>query len=380
MGRLTALRLHRLGYEICLFDKDDRAGSQSAAYAAAGLLTPYGESLHAERNIVAMGLESLSLWPKILDTLEGYTFFQRQGSILISHEQDQGDFLRFRRHLQQAYPECRAEHLDRQGLQALEPELARRFHQGLYLPQEGQIGNRKLLTALGLQLELEGVDWRTESRVTRIENHQTGSRVEVNGQILDYDLVIDCRGLGAKASSIKNLDMGLERLRGVRGELFQLFAPEVSLTRPIRLMHPRYQLYVAPKPKGYFVVGATEIESEDTGPMTVRSAMELLSAAYSVHPGFAEAQIRQHLSQLRPAFDDNQPQIRVQGSTIQVNGLYRHGFLIAPVLLEQIEQTVQQINGQRQVPTSYQDWIAVTYHPTPTAQASQDYDASTHQW
>ena len=100
-------------------------------------------------------------------------------------------------------------------------------------------------------------------------------------------------------------------------------------------MHPRYQLYIAPKQKGFYVVGATEIESDDDSPMTVRSAMELLSAAYSVHPGFAEANIRQHVSQCRPAFSDNQPKIIVQGSLIQVNGLFRHGFLIAPVVLEQ---------------------------------------------
>ena len=83
-------------------------------------------------------------------------------------------------------------------------------------------------------------------------------------------------------------------------------------------MHPRYQIYIAPKGKGHFVVGATEIESDDTAPMTVRSAMELLSAAYSVHPGFAEANIRQHLSQLRPAFSDNQPKIISDLSLIHI--------------------------------------------------------------
>jgi glycine oxidase len=101
-------------------------------------------------------------------------------------------------------------------------------------------------------------------------------------------------------------------------------------------MHPRYQLYIAPKTKGFYVVGATEIESENCGPMTVRSSMELLSAAYSVHPGFAEASIRQQLSQLRPAFSDNQPKISVHQRLIQVNGLFRHGFLIAPVVLKQL--------------------------------------------
>jgi glycine oxidase len=146
----------------------------------------------------------------------------------------------------------------------------------------------------------------------------------------------------------------------VRGELFQLFAPDVHISRPIRLMHPRYQLYIAPKQKGYYVVGATEIESDDDSPMTVRSAMELLSAAYSVHPGFAEANIRQHISQCRPAFSDNQPNIIQQDSLIQVNGLFRHGFLIAPVVLEQALAVItnQLNNTDRALP--YSDLLPVS--------------------
>ena len=78
-------------------------------------------------------------------------------------------------------------------------------------------------------------------------------------------------------------------------------------------------------------------------PMTVRSAMELLSAAYSVHPGLAEANIRQHVSHCRPAFSDNLPKVSSRHGIIQVNGLYRHGFLIAPVILEQIKQAVNNV-------------------------------------
>ena len=60
--------------------------------------------------------------------------------------------------------------------------------------------------------------------------------------------------------------------------------------------------------------------------------MELLSAAYTVHPGFAEAQVIATGSGLRPAFPDNLPAIRQDGSVFCLNGLYRHGFLLAPSL------------------------------------------------
>lgn len=354
MGRLIALSLHRQAeLEITLIDKDTKLAHNSAAYAAAGLLTPLGESLHCEANIVQMGFESLSLWPNLLASLDEYTFFQQTGAIMVSHEQDKGDYLHFARHLQNNYPEQTVKTLNRAQLLELEPELGRNFTQGLYLPQEGQIGNRRLLVALRKQLEKEEVNWHSECLVTSITPKQNNSQVSYiqNGMLETkiFDLIIDCRGTGASTKYSDRNCAPLADLRSVRGELFQLFAPEVHLSRPIRLMHPRYQLYIAPKGKGFYVVGATEIESDDKSSMTVRSAMELLSAAYSVHPGFAEANIRQHISQSRPAFSDNQPHVIVDDSLIQVNGLFRHGFLIAPVVLEQVLCVVNnKVNGKNQ--------------------------------
>ena len=332
IGRLAAVQLSRLGYQITLFDKDNKDGQQSAAYAAAGLLTPLGESLHCQPNIVAMGFESLKKWPLLLEQIDHYTYFQQQGSLVLSHEADISDYHHFYRHLQRNYPQHQSKQLDSQQLRQLEPELSRSFNRGLYLPDEGQIGNRKLMVALKNELKESPVKWLSQTLVDKVQVFESGCAISANQQQLNFDLVIDCRGVGARQQLAKSG----QSLRAVRGELFQLFAPEVNISRPIRLMHPRYQLYVAPKTKGFYVVGATEIESDDNGPMTVRSAMELLSAAYSVHPGFAEAQIRQQVSQCRPAFDNNQPKIISQNNLIQVNGLYRHGFLIAPVVLEHL--------------------------------------------
>lgn len=345
MGRLTALSLVNQGHEVTLIDKDNKQGHQSAAYAAAGLLTPLGEAMHSDANIVEMGFESLKLWPEILAKLDGYTYFQQAGALMVSHEQDKGDYQRLVRYIQNNYPQHELKLLNRKQITALEPELGRSFNQGVFLPQEGQIGNRKLLIALQQQLEKSALLWLENSPVIKIDQQSSHCFVTYkNGgqeSILACDFAIDCRGAGARQSECPVQAAPLKNLRGVRGELFQLFAPDVQLTRPIRLMHPRYQLYIVPKTKGFYVVGATEIESEDCAPMTVRSSLELLSAAYSVHSGFAEANIRQHITQLRPAFSDNQPKILIHKRLIQVNGLFRHGYLIAPVVLKQLEFAVE---------------------------------------
>jgi glycine oxidase len=144
--------------------------------------------------------------------------------------------------------------------------------------------------------------------------------------------------LGAK-DSWNQLDNSSKDLRGVRGEVIRLHAPEVKLRRPTRLIHPRYPIYIAPKEDDVYVVGATEIESEDLSPMSVRSAMELLSAVYTVHSGFAEARILEMATQCRPTLKDNLPEISVdqkpdQAKLMMINGLYRHGFMISPAILD----------------------------------------------
>ena len=147
-----------------------------------------------------------------------------------------------------------------------------------------------------------------------------------------FDHVIDCRGLGAKRDFATQKS---QQLRGVRGEVITLHAPDVTLKHAVRLIHPRYKLYIAPRDAHHFVIGASQIESEDQGPISVRSTLELLSAAYSIDAGFAEAKILNCASNCRPAFTDNLPKISCNKRVMQINGLFRHGYLLAPYLAQQ---------------------------------------------
>ena len=87
------------------------------------------------------------------------------------------------------------------------------------------------------------------------------------------------------------------------------------------------------------MIGATQIESADRGPVSVRGAVGLLNAAYTLHPAFADAEIIEMGADVRPAFADNLPRLRWRGRTLYVNGLYRHGFLLAPACARMATQT-----------------------------------------
>jgi glycine oxidase len=192
---------------------------------------------------------------------------------------------------------------------ALEPELAGRFSGGLYFREEGHLDPRAALAALVGRLAEHDVHIRFGTDATRRLAART---------------VLDCTGLAARAC--------LPDLRGVKGEMLVLRLPELTLHRPVRVLHPRQPLYVVPRGEGLFMVGATMIESDEATRVSARSMLELLSAAYALHPAFGEAQIIEIGTGVRAAFPDNLPRLRQVGGALHVNGLYRHGYLLAPAL------------------------------------------------
>ena len=333
MGRLLAHSLARLGYRVDVYEAQGPDALGSAARVAAAMLAPLAESAITELPVVRMGQHALKRWPELLNELQQPVFFQQNGTLIVWHRQDASEAQRFAQLLartQAQLPSLPAlQSLENKALAEKEPALQDRFQNALYLPDEGQLDNRQLLASLleSLQTQQVGLHWHSAKSP---EDFSPGNAGEP-------DWVFDCRGLGAR--------LEWSALRGVRGEVIRLHAPEVTLQRPTRLIHPRYPIYIAPKPDHVFVVGATEIETEDLSPASVRSTLELLSAAYTVHSGFAEARILEISTQARPTLNNNLPGIRQIGPrSLQINGLYRHGFLIAPAMLDIVLEWVQSHN------------------------------------
>ncbi len=327
LGRLLAWQLQRRGHQVTLFEAGDELGTDSAAYVAAAMLAPYSEAVTSGAELFGIGRQAVSQWQRLLLQLAENSAQQvalnESGSVVIAHDLDRANLQHFAQKLRAAVGDDRAvKTLNRVGIGELEPELPSRFNQGLWLSGEGCLDNRGLLLALHDALQSGGTSLRWHCPVSRVE----AGRLQTHAGTETFDWAIDCRGLGAK--------IDWPEVRGVRGEILWVRAPEVRLSRPVRLMHPRYHLYMTPKPGDVYVVGATEIESESQAPVTVRSQLELLSALYSVHSGFAEAQIVGSYARCRPSLSDNLPQVQVSDGLLRVNGLYRHGYLLAPTVVE----------------------------------------------
>ena len=193
--------------------------------------------------------------------------------------------------------------------------------QAWHLPCEGSIHTVEAMQALAAAGSAHGVAWHWGHPVAQVHP----GTLDLGGRALPFDWVFDVRGTGGTPAL---------PVRGVRGEIFWLHAPEVELHRPLRLLHPRHRVYLVPRGGGLVVVGASEIESEDRSPVSLRSTVELLAAAHSVVPGLAEARLVHSETNLRPALPDNLPRSDTEPGLTRINGLFRHGWLVAPALVE----------------------------------------------
>ncbi|MBI0066503.1 FAD-dependent oxidoreductase [Commensalibacter sp. M0134] len=261
---------------------------QAASYFAGGMLAPFCEGESAPDIVVKNGQLSVEWWDNHVSNVK------KTGTIVIAPPRDMSELRRF------ANMTICHEWVDPGKI---EKDLKGRFSEGLFFPSEAFIDPRLALQELKENLKNKGVSFHTGSPKGKI---------------------IDCTGMAA-TSSLKNL-------RAVRGEMLIFECHEVNFLRPIRLLHPRFPCYLVPRANGRFMVGATMVESNDDSPISARALIEMLSSVYAIHPAFAEARIIETGTGCRPSFPDNIPQIIEQDGKFYINGMYRHGFLLAPVL------------------------------------------------
>ncbi len=305
-GLTTALALAERGASVEILERGPSLGAASCSRFAGGMLAPWCERESAEPLVVSLGMEALSYWPS------RFPGTVRLGTLVLAPRRDEGELARFARRTEGSQA------LDPAGIAALEPDLAGRFRSGLFFAQEAHLDPRAAIPHLAELLRQRGVAIRFG--IDGLDEPGLAGRI------------VDCRGLAARDR--------LPDLRGVKGEMLMLRARDVSLSRPVRLLHPRFPLYVVPRGEGLFMIGATMIENGERGGVSARSAVELLNAAYALHPAFADAEIVEIGADARPAFPDNLPRIRREGSRVHVNGLFRHGFLLSPALARRAADVV----------------------------------------
>lgn len=298
-GMVTAVSLAECGARVTVHETGGRIGA-GASWFAGGMLAPWCEAESAPEEVTQDSLTSLNWWKAhVPDVVQA-------GSLVVAPPRDTPELTRFGR---------RTSHFEMIGkdqINNLEPDLEDRFDKALFFPEEGHVDPRKALAALGEKLTRKG-----GQILPSLPDDETG-----------FDWVVDCTGIAARENQ--------KDLRGMRGEMVLLRCPDVALHRPVRMLHPRIPVYIVPRDNSVFMVGATMVESDDTRAITVRAITDLLNAAYTLHPAFAEAELLEANAGLRPAYPDNVPRVRQDGKHLSLNGMYRHGFLLSPARASEV--------------------------------------------
>jgi glycine oxidase len=297
-GLTCALVLAQRGCAVEIIDRAAGVGQRACSWKAGGMLAPWCEAESADVRVAEWGARAADLWEDFGARVE------RRGTLVVAMGRDVPELQQFARRTRQ-YRRVGADEIA-----GLEPALAGRFQAGLFFDSEAHLNPRETLVALAQRLAALGVVFHW--------NMAAETAPPATGP------VVDCRGLTAQDS--------LPALRGVKGEMLMLNAPGVALSRPVRLLHPRVPLYVVPRGDGLFMVGATMIEGGAGQYAAARSVLELLSSAYALVPGLGEAELVEIGVDARPAFADNVPDLHWAQGRLHVNGLYRHGFLLAPIM------------------------------------------------
>ncbi len=305
-GLVVATRLVEAGIVPRLCERGASLGEGAASWLAGGMLAPFCEAATTDRSIVAPGLSGINWWDHAAACVE------RHGTLVVQAGRDGAQLRQFAARAESH------EWLDGAAIDALEPGLAGRFRQGLFFAQEAHMRPRLAMARLAESLSARGVS---------IAFGQPAEPADFGGA-----WVLDCRGARADVPG----------LRAVRGEMLIVQSDEIALTRPVRILHPRWPVYVVPHGAGRFMIGASMIESADARGVTLRSAVELMNVAYALHPAFADAQIVEMRSGLRPALPDNLPRYVASARGGALAGAYRHGFLLAPDIARQAVEALLQ--------------------------------------
>ncbi|NLY65349.1 MAG: FAD-dependent oxidoreductase [Alcaligenaceae bacterium] len=335
-GRLLAFALASQGHQVSVFDPAPSMYSPVAAgWTAAGMLSPVAELESGDDNVFQLGVRSLALWAHIVPRLQQEVELHFNGSLLVAHRGDEGAAERLVSLLKAKAPQQeQPQSLSRSDLNSMEPAIQGPSHTWL-LANEGQIHTVQAMRALAESAP--NVQWHWSQPVTSLTPHT----IHTSTSSHTFDWVFDTRGVGARDKAIHDASLlACQNVRGVRGEIFWVKAPGVKLNRPVRLLHPRYRVYIVPRAPDIIVVGASEIESEDRSAVSVRTTVELLAAAHSILPEMAEGRIIHTDVNLRPALVDNFPRIETEDGLTRINGLFRHGWLIAPAVIENALKSV----------------------------------------
>jgi glycine oxidase len=338
IGLAIGWRLAQRGASVQIFDCG--AAGAGASHAAAGMLAACAEAEPGEEALVVLGRESQARWPAFaaeLLELSGVDVELRpEGTLLIALTADDQARLTHQLVFQQRLG-LPLQWISAAETRRREPHLAGKLAGAVFSPEDTQVDNRKLVTALRLAAEAAGASITEHRAVSAISSR--GGRVEGvvlgDGTKVRADVVV--LAAGAWARSIEGIGRELRPpVRPIKG---QMLALRMNPTAPL-LSHVVWApgAYLVPRRDGRLLVGATVEEKGYDAALTAGGVLTLLEAAWRAVPAIEELPIDEMWVGHRPGSRDDAPILGAGplDGLIYATGHHRNGILLAPITADAI--------------------------------------------
>jgi glycine oxidase len=347
IGLAIGWRAAEQGLRVVIADPDP---GQGATHAAAGMLTPIAEAAYAEREIFALGLESLRRYPRFVGDLEAATGlatgFRQSGTLQVAYDSDDLAVLGETGQLQEALG-VQVQRLTARECREAEPMLDPSVRGGLLAADDGSVDPRLLAAAL---LEAAGTAGaqlirQRAAEVTCAAGRATGARL-ADGTALPARWTV--LAAGWQSADVPGLPAGVAPpVRPVKGQIMRLRTGAAMvaagllpglLRRTVRGVVRGSSVYLVPRDSGELVIGATQEELGPDTTVTAGGMWELLRDARTLVPGVTELELVDVVAGLRPGTPDNAPVIGPSAlpGLVLATGHFRAGVLLAPVTADTI--------------------------------------------
>ncbi len=332
IGLASAWELANLGLNVTVVEKD-RPGC-GASGVAAGMLAPIGELDFGEPELLQMNLRSRELYPDFVASVESKTGldtgYRHTGALHVALDRDEAGELRRIMELQQSHG-LDSKWLGPMAARELEPGVSPSLAGAILVEEDAVVDPRALVEALRAGLLARGVEIET-TEVVGLNRSPDGSVSGIRTASGNLDSQIVVAAPGAEAGKAEWIPEEVRPpVRPVKGQVVELQGdPDQPACE--RILGSE-RVYIAPRPDGRLILGATVEEMGFDRRVTGGGVHELLREAYRLLPDVAEMEFLGAIAGLRPGTPDNLPVIgrtSIDG-LILATGHYRNGILLAPV-------------------------------------------------
>ncbi len=342
IGLSVAWKLALDGASVTLLEREKPGAG--ATGVAAGMLAPIGELDFGEPELLELNLRSRRLYPDFVAGVEAETGmdtgYRHTGALHVALDRDEAGELRRIMELQQSHG-LDSKWLGPMAARDLEPGVSPSLAGAVLVEDDAVVDPRALVEALRSGLEARGTRI-VPAEVSGLLRDSSGKVTGVLTGDGEFTARVVVAAPGAEAGVAEWLPEEVRPpVRPVKGQVVELRG-DTDAPACERILGSE-RVYIAPRPDGRLILGATVEEMGFDRRVTGGGVHELLREAYRLLPDVAEMEFIGAIAGLRPGTPDNVPVIGPAGieGLILATGHYRNGILLAPVTAEAVVEFVQ---------------------------------------